>query len=52
MRLTQTLPYALFLYNLASSVCIMHSVDSKKLENAMKIRSKALKFLPVLVILL
>ena len=44
--------YALFLYNLASSVYIMHSVDSKKLEKAMKIRSKALKFLPVMVILM
>jgi hypothetical protein len=41
--------YALFLYNLASSVYIMRLVDAKKPENAMKIRGVAIKFLPVMV---
>jgi hypothetical protein len=41
--------YALFLYNLASSVLIMRLVDAKKPEDALKIRSVAIKFLPIMV---
>ena len=44
--------YALFLYNLASSVFIMRLVDNKKPEDAMKIKGKAIKFLPFMVILI
>jgi len=44
--------YALFLYNLASSVYIMRLVDVKKPEDALKIRSRAIKFLPVMVTLM
>jgi hypothetical protein len=44
--------YALFLYNLASSVFIMRLVDNKKPEDALKIKSKAIKFLPLMVILI
>jgi hypothetical protein len=44
--------YGLFLYNLASSVFIMRLVDAKKPENAMNIKSKAIKFLPVMVIIM
>ncbi|MCW3994838.1 MAG: hypothetical protein NWE98_01650 [Candidatus Bathyarchaeota archaeon] len=44
--------YALFLYNLASSVFIMHQVDKKMPEVAASTRRKALKFLPVMVILM
>jgi hypothetical protein len=41
--------YSLFLYNLASSVYIMRLVDAKKPEDALKVRGKAIKFLPVMV---
>jgi hypothetical protein len=41
--------YALFLYNLASSVFIMRQVDTKNLETALQTRSKALKFLPIMI---
>jgi hypothetical protein len=41
--------YALFLYNLASSVFIMRLVDAKKPEDALKIKGRAIKFLPVMV---
>ena len=44
--------YALSLYNLASSVFIMRLVDNKKLEDAMTIKGKAIKFLPFMVILI
>ncbi len=44
--------YAIFLYNIAVSVFIMKLVDSKKFEDALKIKSKALLFLPVLVTIL
>jgi hypothetical protein len=44
--------YALFLYNLASSVYIMRLVDAKKPEDALKIKSRAIKFLPVMVIVM
>jgi len=42
--------YALFLYNLASSVYIMRLVDAKKSEDASKIRARAIKFLPIMVV--
>jgi hypothetical protein len=44
--------YALFLYNLASSVYIMRLVDAKKPEDASKIKSSAIKFLPVMVVVI
>jgi hypothetical protein len=44
--------YALFLYNLASSLFIMRLVEAKKPEDALKIKSKAIRFLPVIVILM
>ena len=44
--------YALFLYNLASSVFIMRLVDAKQPENALSVKSKAIKFLPVMITLM
>jgi hypothetical protein len=44
--------YALFLYNLASSVFIMRLVDAKKPEDSKKIKGKAIKFLPFRVLLI
>ena len=44
--------YTLFLYNLASSVLIMRLVDAKKPEDALKIKGKAIKFLPLMIILI
>ena len=44
--------YTLFLYNLASSVLIMKLVDAKKPEDAMKIKGKAVKLLPFMIILI
>lgn len=44
--------YAIFLYNIAVSVFIMRLVDSKKFEDALKIKSKAVLFLPVIVAIL
>lgn len=44
--------YSLFLYNLSSSVVIMRLVDTKKPEDALKIKSKAIKFLPVMIIIM
>jgi hypothetical protein len=44
--------YTIFLYNLSASVYIMHLVDSKKTEEAERVKGKALKMLPVLVIAL
>jgi hypothetical protein len=44
--------YALFLYNLASSIFIMRHVDNKKPEEAMKIKGKAIKLLPFIVFLI
>jgi hypothetical protein len=41
--------YALFLYNLASSVFIMRLVDAKKPEGALKVKGMAIKFLPIMV---
>jgi hypothetical protein len=43
--------YALFLYNLASSVFIMRQVDTKNHKTALKARGKALKFLPIMIII-
>ena len=44
--------YAIFLYNLASSVYIMRRVDSKRIEEALGAKRKALRFSPVLIIVL
>jgi len=44
--------YSLFLYNLVSSVFIMRLVDAKKPEDGMKIKGNAIKFLPLMVILI
>jgi|WetSurMetagenome_2_1015567.scaffolds.fasta_scaffold23697_3 hypothetical protein len=44
--------YALFLYNLASSVFIMRLVDAKKPEDALKIKSRAIKLLPIMITLM
>ncbi len=44
--------YAIFLYNIAVSVFIMKLVDSKKFEDALKIKNRAMLFLPVLVTVL
>jgi hypothetical protein len=44
--------YIIFLYNLSASVYIMRLVDAKKIEEAAKFNSKALKTLPILIIIL
>ncbi|MEM3731057.1 MAG: hypothetical protein QW667_06915 [Candidatus Bathyarchaeia archaeon] len=44
--------YIIFLYNLSASVYIMKLVDAKKMEEAGKFNKKALKFLPILIIIL
>jgi len=44
--------YIIFLYNLSASVYIMRLVDAKKTEEAAKFNSKALKTLPILIIIL
>lgn len=44
--------YIIFLYNLSASVYIMRLVDAKKTEDAVKFNSKALKTLPILIIIL
>ncbi|MEM3627913.1 MAG: hypothetical protein QXJ11_06480 [Candidatus Bathyarchaeia archaeon] len=44
--------YAIFLYNLSASVYIMKLVDAKKTEEAQKFNKKALKTLPILIIIL
>lgn len=44
--------YVIFLYNLASSVYIMRLVDSKRIEEALGAKRKALRFSPVLIIVL
>lgn len=41
--------YAIFLYNLSVSVYLMKLVDAKKLEEAQKFNSKALKSLTILI---
>ncbi|KPV63695.1 MAG: hypothetical protein AOA66_0650 [Candidatus Bathyarchaeota archaeon BA2] len=44
--------YTIFLYNLSASVYIMRLVDAKKTEEAKKFNKKALKILPILIIIL
>jgi len=44
--------YTIFLYNLSASVYIMKLVDAKKTEEAQKFNRKALKILPILIIIL
>ena len=44
--------YTIFLYNLSASVYIMRLVDAKKMEQAEKFNKKALKILPILIIVL
>ena len=44
--------YAIFLYNLSTSVYIMKLVDAKKTEDAQKFNKKALKTLPIIIIIL
>jgi len=44
--------YTIFLYNLSASVYIMKLVDAKKTEEAQKFNKKALKALPILIIVL
>lgn len=44
--------YAIFLYNLSTSVYIMRLVDVKKTEEAQKFNRKALKVLPILIVAL
>jgi hypothetical protein len=44
--------YIIFLYNLSASVYIMKLVDAKKTEEAKNFNKKALKILPILIIIL
>ncbi|MEM2105150.1 MAG: hypothetical protein QXV21_01605 [Candidatus Bathyarchaeia archaeon] len=44
--------YAIFLYNLSASVYIMKLVDAKKTEEAQKFNKKALKTLPIFIVIL
>ena len=44
--------YTIFLYNLASSVYIMRLVDCKRIDEAFSFKKKALRLLPVLIIIL
>jgi hypothetical protein len=44
--------YAIFLYNLASSVYIMRLIDAKKIEDAIRIKGKAMRVLPFLIVAL
>ncbi|MEM2107713.1 MAG: hypothetical protein QXL10_00300 [Candidatus Bathyarchaeia archaeon] len=44
--------YAVFLYNLAASVYIMRLMDEKRVDDAMRIKGKALRFLPFLLMVL
>jgi hypothetical protein len=44
--------YTIFLYNLSASVYIMKLVDAKKTEEAQRFNRKALKILPILIIVL
>lgn len=44
--------YTIFLYNLSASVYIMWLVDAKKTEEAQRFNKKALKLLPILIIVL
>jgi hypothetical protein len=44
--------YTIFLYNLSASVYIMKLVDAKKTEEATKFNKKALKIMPILIVIL
>jgi len=44
--------YVIFLYNLSASVYVMKLVDAKKNEEAVNFNKKALKILPILIIIL
>lgn len=44
--------YVIFLYNLASSVYLMRCVDSKRMDEALNTKKSALRFLPVLIVIL
>jgi len=44
--------YTIFLYNLSASVYIMRLVDTKKMEQAERFNRKALRILPILIIIL
>ncbi|MBS7637253.1 hypothetical protein KEJ37_08040 [Candidatus Bathyarchaeota archaeon] len=44
--------YAIFLYNLSASVYIMKLVDAKKTEEAQIFNKKALKTLPIIIVIL
>lgn len=44
--------YAIFLYNLASSVYIMRLMDAKRVDDAVRVKGKALRLLPFLLIVL
>lgn len=44
--------YVVFLYNLAASVYIMRLMDEKKVDDAMRVKGKALRFLPFLLVVL
>lgn len=46
------LVYSIFLYNLSVSVYIIRLVDAKKMERAEKLNKKALRILPILIIIL
>jgi hypothetical protein len=44
--------YVIFLYNLATSVYMMRLVDAKKIDTAVSVNKKALRFLPILILIL
>jgi hypothetical protein len=44
--------YIIFLYNLATSVYIMRLVDTKKMDQANTVNKKALRVLPILIVVL
>lgn len=44
--------YVVFLYNLAASVYIMRLMDEKKVDDATRVKGKALRFLPLLLVVL
>lgn len=44
--------YVIFLYNLGTSVYIMRLVDGKKIDKALSVNKKALRILPVLILIL
>ncbi|MGF3536511.1 MAG: hypothetical protein ACQXXE_06600 [Candidatus Bathyarchaeia archaeon] len=44
--------YTIFLYNLSASVYIMKRVDAKKVEEAARFNRRALRILPILIVVL